>query len=163
MINKNVLFFVFAIGCLLLCTGIGFATETSDSEGFLNNNSVRLFPAAPVANAMTAEKSFHPTDFSLPEASLDRLDNLGMERLLTEGDQALVAKPKSVKKKVGKIMVIAGLGAAGVGTIMLVANGGNDPKEIGESGMGINWKTTGIVWIGVGLAVAIAGFILGAK
>jgi hypothetical protein len=163
LINKHVLFFVCAIGCLLLCMGTGFATEKPGMEGFLNNNSLSLLQNAPAVNGVAAEKTFHPAAFSLPEASLDRLDNPGMGMLLTEGDLVPAAKPKSAKKKVGKILAIAGLGAAGVGTIMLVANGGNDPKEIGSSGMGINWKATGIAWIAVGLAVAVAGFILGAK
>lgn len=160
MIKKHILFLVFAAGCMVLGSGIGFTADTPKTKGFLNNNSVNPLQAAPASIGMATARDFQPTDFSLPQASLDRLDHISMEKLLTEGADAPITKPTSTKKKIGKIMAIAGLGATGVGTIMLIANGGNDPKEIGDTGMGIDWKATGIAWIGVGLAVAIAGFIL---
>jgi hypothetical protein len=154
VIKKHGLFILFAVVCVLVCAQSGFAEEASPNGHSLflgeNNSSAAL------------KKAFSPNDFSLPEATMDRLNNENLEKLMQSSDVPAV-KPKNAKKKVGKIMVIAGLGAAGAGTIMLIANGGRDPHEIGDSGMGINWKATGIAWIGVGLAVAIAGFILGAK
>jgi hypothetical protein len=159
MPKKRALLLVFTCACLLLCTGTGFAVDQPLSTGeFLNNNSSSAvrFVSAPSAG----RSSFNPVDFSLPASSLQRLDHADFESLLRVSD-APVAKPTGPKKKVGKILVIAGLGAAGAGTIMALAAG--EPKEIGDSGVGINWRSTGFVWIGVGLAVAIVGFILGSS
>jgi hypothetical protein len=163
VIKKQGLFNFCACICLLACAGTIFAVaEVPDAEGFLNNNSVASLQSTSATNGISVKKTFLPTNFSISEGALDRLDNIGLERLLVEGDQALVAKPTSAKKKVGKIMAIVGLGAAGAGTIMALAGG--DPSTIGDSGLGVNWRATGIAWIGVGLAVAIVGFImLGSK
>jgi hypothetical protein len=40
-----------------------------------------------------------------------------------------------------------------------MAVAGSNGDEIGDSGVAINWRTTGLIWIGIGATLAIIGLI----
>jgi hypothetical protein len=141
---------------LLFCVANVCAAEgTSPAYGFFQAGSQSFFATMTTASSGPAG----PIGSALSVSCRERLnhDILGSLRLT---EDATEVKPRSPKKKVGRIMTIAGLGAAILGGVM-VAAAPERPNDIADSGVGINWRATGFAWIGVGLGVAIAGLILG--
>jgi hypothetical protein len=53
----------------------------------------------------------------------------------------------------GKIMTVIGLACAGTGAVMMTRKN----SDIGSSGMQINWRATGAIWIGTGAVLTIIG------
>jgi hypothetical protein len=172
MINKIGFFSFYAIMCLLVFTGNSFAAEKPASQGgFLNNNSSPTILSRSTiftdpglnltrSNGGATETALGQADFSLPTTVLERFRN-GNPGSMMQSINAPGPTPSGIKRKTGKIMTIVGLGLIGGGTIMAVVSG--DPKELGNSGVGFNWRATGYLWIGVGCIVTIVGLILNSK
>ncbi len=57
--------------------------------------------------------------------------------------------------KGGKVMTGIGLAMVGIGAIMMAK--GSSEDEIGDSGLAIDWKVTGGLWIAGGAVLAIIG------
>ncbi len=76
--------------------------------------------------------------------------------LAVEDDEAAPVE-KEGWSKAGKILTLVGTIVAVSGVIMIVA--APDEQEIGDSGVGIDWQNTGIVWSAAGGVVALIGLL----
>jgi hypothetical protein len=61
------------------------------------------------------------------------------------------------RSRLSKGLMIGGFGAMAIGGVMVAA--GSSEDEVGDSGVAINWKTTGFVWIGAGVVLTVIGLI----
>jgi hypothetical protein len=59
--------------------------------------------------------------------------------------------------KAGKILTVLGIGVAGAGAVMIAKGGTTTVASNGNTSVGIDWRTTGYIWVGVGAALAVIG------
>jgi hypothetical protein len=59
--------------------------------------------------------------------------------------------------KAGKILTVLGIGIAGGGAVMIAKGGTTTLASNQTTSVGIDWRTTGYVWVGVGAALALIG------
>jgi len=70
-------------------------------------------------------------------------------------DQAQSASSGKTWTRTGKILTIIGIPVAAAGAVMLAV--GSDEDPIGDTGLAINWRATGAVWLISGAVLTIVG------
>jgi hypothetical protein len=121
--------------------------------------STEAMPAAPAAvspeNPEPAPLRFAATvDWSRTTAVTNvRFAPKGAYRL----EEAAAPAGGQPRSRLSKGLMIGGFAAMAIGGVMVAA--GSSQDEVGESGVAINWKTTGFIWIGAGAVLAVIGLI----
>ncbi len=141
-----------ALATAVFCAPLTYAEESTDAMP-------EAMPTAPAAmapaNPEPAPLRFAATvDWSRTTAVANaRFAPKGAYRL----EEAAAPAGGQPRSRLSKGLMIGGFAAMAIGGVMVAA--GSSQDEVGDSGVAINWKTTGFIWIGAGAVLAVIGLI----